>query len=249
MEDSTKTSEILADLRDGVANLSERIAQIELCQTAFRQQQPDDTTPAATFAACGDMQIDPEAEFKRVKASVQSTRLPQDFTLPEHRQGIKRQDQQLYSLIQKNARYCETALKLLSDESVENKSKSESLFFVLYAQIKYLQDECTALVVNSSFDPTVARFFRALQRNNSFTPDALENLRSAATIASAFRPNRGGQLSRQAASQSGRGGFSNFGRGDVFSRQGRPFPGYRGGHSSRGGREFRGEPRQNEDST
>lgn len=37
------------------------------------------------------------------------------------------------------------------------------------------------LIVQSSFDPVVSRFFRSLQWNSSFTPEALPNLQSVAT--------------------------------------------------------------------
>ena len=83
-----------------------------------------------------------------------------------------------------------TALKLLK-ANTKSAVIYEDLFMVMYAQLQYLQDEYTALVVQSSFDPAVSRFFRSLQRNSSFTPGVLQKLHSAATIAAAYKSRRG----------------------------------------------------------
>lgn len=54
---------------------------------------------------------------------------------------------------------------------------------VMYAQFQYLQDEQTALVVQSSFDQTLSQFFRSVPRHSSFTPEAVQNLQDVATTA------------------------------------------------------------------
>ena len=86
-----------------------------------------------------------------------------------------------------------------------------------------LQDEQAAILVQSSFDPTVARFFRNLRRGGGLTPDALEDLRSAASIAAAYRP-------QQQSRGSGRGPSAfQFQQRDFFGRAaGRGFPNQRG---------------------
>ena len=82
--------------------------------------------------------------------------------------------------------------------------------------MKYLQDKHAPLIVQGSFDPTVSRYFRFLQRNSSFTPEALGNLRSAATIASAYRLQQGRADGR---------GDGDGGRRGLFSQQAtRGFP-------------------------
>ena len=74
-------------------------------------------------------------------------------------------------------------------------ANTEDIFCIAYAQMKFLQEEYAALVVNSSFDPNVAKLFRALQKNSGFSQETMEQLKNAATIASAYRPpsqaNRG----------------------------------------------------------
>jgi hypothetical protein len=147
------------------------------------------------------------ADFHRIRNSVQSVRLPHELSLHDSRQGIKRDDLPLYNLLVKSARFTETALKVLANNGGSTAANSEEssqqnvftdLFTVLYAHMQFIQEEYAALVVQSSFDPTVSRFFRSLQRNSGFSAEAMDNLRSAASIASVYRPqqqrgNRGGQ--------------------------------------------------------
>ena len=85
------------------------------------------------------------------------------------------------------------------------------------ALIETLQEEAAALIVQGTFDEGVSKFFRSLQRSNSFSPDALDNLRAAASIAAVYRPQQRGR------GGSGAGGFQ---RGGF----------YRGGFRRRGGR-------------
>jgi hypothetical protein len=99
------------------------------------------------------------------------------------------------------------------------------LFKVLIAHVKFLQEEHAGLVVQSSFDPTVARFFRTLQRGGGMSPMALENLRSAASIAAVYRPQAPQRGGRGGGFGRGAGSFAGRGRGDVFNVQtSRSFP-------------------------
>ena len=136
--------------------------------------------------------------------------MPADLTVQDSRQGIRRDDLPLYNVLAKSARFTETIFKVLSNP---NHRTNEDIFAICSAQIKYLQDEYASLVVSSTFDPTVTKFFRQLQRNTGFSGESLEHLRSAATIAAVYRPQtqrgrgRGGQDQR-------RGGFFQYsGRG------------------------------------
>ena len=126
-----------------------------------------------------------DAEYQRIRCSVQSVRLPANLTLQESRQGVKREDLPLFNVLAKCARYTETMMKLCASADGDS---HENVFNVSYAMMKYIQDEYTALIVSSTFDPNVSRVFRSLQRNTGFTPEAMEHLRSATTIASAYRP-------------------------------------------------------------
>ena len=170
---------------------------------------------------------DVSAEYAAIKASVQSVRLPTELTLPTeagNRQGVKKTDQPLCHVIVRSARYCETAMKVLTQcGATKTDSKFEEVFTILYAHIKYLQEEHASLIVQSTFDPTVSRFFRSLQRGSTFTPEALDHLRSAATIASVYRPSHSQQATR------GRGGHFTRGPGDLYAQQAaRGFPHSRG---------------------
>ena len=210
LEETVNTSEATSGRQSEVPNQAQYGEYTE-------RQAP---TPAATAADVG-------AEFQRLKTSVQSVRLPNNLTLQESRQGIKKEDQTILNVLIKSARFAETAMKLLQNVDTESAPESvistlDDLFTVHLAQIRYVQEEYTSLVVQGSFDPTVTRFFRSLQRNSSFTPEALENLRSAATIASAYQPQ---QQRGRGHRPVFRGGYH--GRTDVFAQQaGRGFPRY-----------------------
>lgn len=130
----------------------------------------------------------------------------------------------MLNVITKCGRYCETAIKLLATIDgaggrVDQQSL-DNLFLIQHAQIKYLQEEFAALLVNGQFDTTTAKIFRSLQRNTSgFDQGALETLRSAATLAAAGRPSGAGDDRGQRRGQSysfgrGRGRYSSFNRQD-----------------------------------
>ena len=84
---------------------------------------------------------DVSAEYAAIKASVQSVRLPTELTLPTeagNRQGVKKTDQPLCNVIVRSARYCETAMKVLTQcGATKTDSKFEEVFTILYAHIKY----------------------------------------------------------------------------------------------------------------
>jgi hypothetical protein len=150
--------------------------------------------------------------------------------LSESKQGIKKEDLPTVNVLGKVARFAETGLKLLRGEE-NRQSLFDDLFVVFTAQMKFVQEEYAATVVQSTFDPTVSRFFRSLQRNTGFSPDAMENLRSAAAIASVYRPQyqRGGRGNRPPGRA---GGYQAFdaNRRDVYQMQAsRGFPSRRGG--------------------
>ena len=194
------------------------------------------TTDSILFGASGSPSAPTasvDAEFQRLRSSVQSVRLPPNLTLQESRQGVKREDLPLFNVLAKCARYTETIIKLCARAEGDS---HEDVFNASYAMMKYIQDEYTALIVSSTFDPNVSRVFRSLQRNTGFTPEAMEHLRSATTIASAYRPQTN-------ARARGRGGRQQFHNQGLFQASGsRGFP-RRGGLNANNA----SQPSQNSD--
>ena len=225
MSEADSFTTLLKEVRDGLSSLSTRVASLEDrntfggSATGFSRGFSLDHNYGATRAppASSDpTSIDTqsvESDYQRIKASVQSFRLPAELSLQEARQGIKREDIPMFNVLAKSARFSETILKLCAQATEDNQLQAEEVFSVACASIKYLQDEYAALVVNSSFDPNVSKLFRALQKNTGFSQETMEQLKNAATIASAYRPQQ---------SARGRGG-----RGRGL---------YRGGGDNRGGR-------------
>ena len=244
-----KVEETLGDILQEIRSLSERVGTLE-CQTqrqssysfhphvgdagsgADRSHTRDsvtaDTNPnssncASSLSAATTPTASVDAEFQRLRNSVQSVRLPPNLTLQESRQGVKREDLPLFNVLAKCARYTETTMKLCAPADGDS---HEDVFNCMYAMIKYIQDEYAALVVSSTFDPNVSRVFRSLQRNTGFTAETMEHLRSATTIASAYRPQ---PPARARGRGGGRHGFQNR---DLFQASGaRGFP-RRGGSNA-----------------
>ena len=181
---------------------------------------PTTNTPVASIYPSEDIQ----ATFASIKASVLNVRLPAELTLASSgTSGLKKGDQQTHTLLSKIARFAETIFKLLQSRE----DPYEDIFSCVFALVQYIQDEQATLLVQSSFDPTVARFFRSLRRGSGLTPDAIEDLRSVASIAAVYRPPQQHQSSQRG-----------FGRGQQFQHRssdffrassGRSFPSQRGG--------------------
>ena len=166
---------------------------------------------------------DVQASYASIKASLQSIRLPTELTVSaQSASGLKKGDAQVHALINKCARFIETLFKILKSEQ----DPYDDIFTCALAMIQYLQDEQATLQVQNSFDPTVARFFRSLRRGAGFSAEALDDLRSAASIAAAFRP----QPQNQPRGGVGRSTFVNQNQNqDYFNRRvNRSFPTQRG---------------------
>ena len=182
---------------------------------------PDTPIPRSVINPTEDAQ----ATFASIKASVQHVRLPAELTLASSgASGLKKGDQQSHTLLSKIGRYAETIFKILQAKD----DPYEDIFASVFALMRFLQEEQASLLVQSSFDPTVARFFRNLRRGGGLTPDAIEDLRSAASIAAVYRPP---QQHQSYQSQRGFGrGQQSFQQRDFFrSSLQRNFPTQRGG--------------------
>lgn len=138
--------------------------------------------------ASQDTVSDVQAAFTAVQDSVNRITIDPELKLKFSAQGIKKEHRPTYDVITKSAKYPETTLKILSTLTPGEPLTEETLaklFVVQEAQVKWLQDELANVIVSSEFDGNsrTARWFKVMQKNSSvFTPAALENLRSAASI-------------------------------------------------------------------
>ena len=223
----------LQDIRSILQDISAKIVSPE--QTSAEPAPTINPTPEApAINSTPDTPIprsvinpteDAQATFASIKASVQHVRLPAELTLASSgATGLKKGDQQSHTLLSKIGRYAETIFKILQAKD----DPYEDIFASVFALMRFLQEEQASLLVQSSFDPTVARFFRNLRRGGGLTPDAIEDLRSAASIAAVYRPP---QQHQSYQSQRGFGrGQQSFQQRDFFrSSLQRNFPTQRGG--------------------
>ena len=197
---------------------------------------------AAATEDIGDIQ----STFQNIKDNIQGIRLPNDHKLQDSRSGIKRQDQTAFNNLSKCGRYVETGLKLLFKlkEPPEDPNVAaifQDIYVVLLANLRYLQDEYSALLVSGTVNQETARIFRALNRNTSgFTADAIQNIQHAAAVVAASNQSEEPDRSTQRSTsfnrfQGRRGQFTNqtsWHRGrdmsrDVYHNMSRSAPGIR----------------------
>ncbi|KAH3860993.1 hypothetical protein DPMN_023919, partial [Dreissena polymorpha] len=79
--------------------------------------------------------------------------------------------QPVLNILTKCSRYGETSAKLLATlEPGQHLTQDtlDKLFLISHAQCKYLQDEYAAVLLNSQFDNSTSRLFRAVQKNTSW---------------------------------------------------------------------------------
>ena len=203
-------------LESSVAAISEHLKTDTAGRRLVDTQECADTQPQpfgeSEVGASSDLQTD----FKSIRESLAKVRLPPDLVVGDSRAGVSKADWPKFQVIQKCARYQETVLKLFSQCTSREPVLSE-LSTIAIAQLRYLQEEYTNLLVANQFDDGTTRLFQTLQQNPAaFTPGALENLQRAVSIAGA-RHNR---------QVSGSGRFR--GRGSFFPfASGGPGRGYR----------------------
>ena len=176
--------------------IKERLCNLEL-KTGENQQDRGETrqSPASPNqphkGVSGPVENDAsreniQGEFNSLKDSVQSVVLNPEYKLNENRTNIRRSDLPLFNVVIKNARYCETALKIIASTCNIPEEEAAKLTTVLYAQICYLKDEYSWLLANSTVDAQTAKIYRTLNKHTSgFCPHQIENLRAAASITAA----------------------------------------------------------------
>ena len=204
---------------------------------------------ADTNVAAAGADFDLQGQFTSLRDSLTRVVLPADLKLNESRTGVRRDDQPLYNVISKSAKYVETAFKWLSLQDPATGVSENSLAqlnLILKAHLEYVKDEYQALLVQSTFDKDTSKLFRSMQKNTSgFTPQALSTLHRAVEISAARQAQpqstgyRGGN-SRGYSRGYGRGRYrnnnnyyNNFDQYQSFGERG--FPAQRGGYANHGG--------------
>lgn len=160
-----------------------------------------------------------QQEFSVIRDALQRVKLPADLKLDDSKQGVSRVDQKRLNVVQRCARYGETLLKLLStmQQGNINPGDVQDLVTIAVAQVRYLQEEHSMLLVNNNFGEDVEKIYRQLRRNTSqFTPGALESLQAAVTLSS--------------HTESPRRGRDSYGRGSSY--RGSSYRGRRGYYPS-----------------
>ena len=195
----------LQDLSVSLSSVSERLKKIENRQNGgdvgpvepnVHVEQPDQPANANE---------DIHSAYQAIKAALASTRIPPSLTVPTDKTGIRKSDQAVHNVITRTSKFAETVIKIIQVPGLTSEQRLGDILTVTTALTCFLQEETAALVVQGTFDDGVAKFFRSLQRSNNFTPESLENLRAAASIAAVYRPNQG-QTQRGTGFRGGSGG-------------------------------------------
>ena len=129
----------------------------------------DDHCPSSLqlpFLGSSDIQ----KEFDCIRDSLMRQTLPADLKVHDTSTGIKNECRPALKVIQKTARYAETALKILETlrsptptTLVYDNEDMNKLFIVLAAQINFLQSEFTNILVKSNFSEETSKIFRSLE--------------------------------------------------------------------------------------
>lgn len=202
MEEQLKTevsdlAERFAKLESSVALISEQLA----LDTAGRRpvehadREGGNQITAPTAGEVGSF-TELQAEFRSIRDRVAKFKLPPDLQVGDSRNGVSKSDWPKFQVIQRCARFQETTLKLLS-HCAHTETVLPEITTIALAQLRYLQEEYTNLLVANQFDDGTARLFQTLQQNPAaFTPDALENLQRAVSIAGARHTRQVGSPGR-----------------------------------------------------
>jgi hypothetical protein len=89
--------------------------------------------------------------------------------LHESRAGLNRDQQPIINVLEQNAIYVETAFKRLSAVNIADVRETdlEDIFAILFAKMRYLQDEYSILVVGATSDKETAKLFTQVRKNTS----------------------------------------------------------------------------------
>jgi hypothetical protein len=115
------------------------------------QNEPSEGHPGPSIhndiAAEADSDI--QGEYATIRDSLQRVKLPPNLRLHDgNKQGIRRPDQVMGTILTTSARYLESTLKLLSRDQVYiDQGLSDNIFKVTVTHLRYVQDEYASLLV------------------------------------------------------------------------------------------------------
>ena len=189
----------MEDLKSVVRELADKLSAVEASVSGINDRLESDagrrhvteTEPRGCpervdFGTHGDLQ----AEYRSIREGVAKVKLPPDLIVGDSRAGVGKADVSRFQIIQKCARFQETVLKVLSGASTSD-PVTDQLTTLALAQIRYLQEEYTNLIVSNQFDETTTQLFKTLQQNPAaFSSGAIENLQRAVAIAGARQQTR-----------------------------------------------------------
>ncbi len=187
---------------------------------------------------------DLQLQFNAIKDSLQRQKLAPDLHLTTAKTGISNQCRDSATILATTSKYVGTSFKLVdgllvkletADQSVQQDLKA--LLTVQLAELRYIQEEYAALVVQGTFGSKTHKLFRSLQKHTSaFTPSVIEQVKTAAELATFVEPGleqihqrggfRGGFRGyNNQTSFRGRGGFRGRFRGGFHQSQ-QQYPGF-----------------------
>ena len=164
-----------------------------------------------------------QEEFRTIKDAVQKVKLPKEIKVEESKKGIKRQDQSKAAIITNCASYTECLLKLLltcpEDRPISEQNWND-IITVIVAQLRYLQEEKSLLLVNSSLGEGVGTLYRQFREHTSmFNAADISKLESCVQLYNASSQNQSGDRSFSRGRGAGRGRGFYRGRGPSFGYQ------------------------------
>ena len=219
-----------AELRDKVARLEATSDQtVNQSETAVPPVTPANNGQPEARSASDNAADEALQAFIIIKEHLQNVKLPNDLKVDESRQGIQRKDQAKLNVITKCAKFAETTVKLVSTLKPDSVTEADlsDLHTIAAAQVRYLQEEHSMLMVNSTFGEGVEKLYKGFKRHDV----DVEALQASVTLHNQIESNRSSQRSPRGGSsfRGVRGGFGTRGYGSYSAPRGRA-PGYSYGY-------------------
>ena len=125
--------------------------------SASRRLVVEEGHQQAQYATPGEFEVgssrDLQANFRSIRDRVAKIKLPADLVVGDSRTGVGKNDWPKFQTIQRCARFQETTLKVLSQcTGADSESVIADVTTIALAQLRFLQEEYTNLLVANQFD-------------------------------------------------------------------------------------------------
>ena len=130
---------------------------------------------------------DIQTEFRIIQDVYSKVHIAMDLKFNDTRSGVKGTAKEAVNIICNCAKYSELSLKILTfirrksaDPDFQVNKQLHELYLCIYSQMRYLQEDHSALMFQADFGSKTKKFYRSLLKNtSSYSVNALPKLELA----------------------------------------------------------------------